>query len=294
MRKILVALATVTLAVSATACSKDKDDNKSSSTTTASSEVKTIQDGVLTVGTNLPAPGFWEGEDPASITGGFEYAMAQEIAKRLGLDGGVEVVNVSFDALVAGQAQGFDLALSQVTITDERAKVVDFSDSYFDSDQGILAKEGTKVETFEDAKKLTWGIQTATTAQTLLDEQIKPDQEPSVYQETTDAFAALQADQVDAVMLDTSIVLGVAAEEGSGLAVVGQFKTGEEYGAIFAKDSTLVDRVNSIIDEMKSDGTLDQLYEKWLVPQFGGDPADVPFIPSPDASSSESTTTTSG
>ncbi len=296
MRKILVALATVTLAVSATACSKDKDDKKSStSTTAASGEVKTIQDGVLTVGTNLPAPGFWEGDDPAEITGGFEYAVAQEIAKRLGLDAGVEVVNVSFDALVAGQAKGFDVAFSQATITDERAEAVDFTSPYFDSDQGILVKEGTTVETLEEAQALKWGIQTATTAQTLLDEQIKPDQEPSVYQETTEAFTALQAGQVDAVMLDTSIVLGVAAEPDSGLEVVGQFKTGETYGGILAKGSDLTDQISQIIDEMKSDGTLDALYEEWLVPQFGGNPADVPFIPLPgDDSSDSSTTTTSG
>lgn len=282
MRKILGAVAAVTLAISVTSCSKDKDDDKSSSsTTTASSEVKTLTEGQLTVGTNLPAPGFWEGDDVSAITGGFEYAIAQEIAERLGLDGGVEVVSVSFDALVAGQAQGFDMALSQATITDERAQVVDFSDSYFESDQGILVNEGTTVDTLEDAKKLRWGIQTATTAQTLLDEQIKPDTETSVYQETTEAFTALTADQIDAVMLDTSIVLGVAADPGSGFEVVGQFKTGEGYGAVFEKGSSLVNQVNSVLEEMKSDGTIDKLYEEWLVPQFGGNPNDVPYIEIP-------------
>lgn len=295
MRKILVALATVMLAAGATACSKDKDDKSSDKTTTAASgTVKTIQDGVLTVGTNLPGPGFWEGDEVSAITGGFEYAMAQEIAERLGLDAGVEVVGVSFDGLVTGQAQGFDLALSQVTITDERAQVVDFSDSYFESDQGVLAPEGTKVETLADAQKLKWGVQLDTTAQTLLADQIKPDQEPSVYQEVTEAVTALTASHVDAVMLDTSIILGIAAEPDSGLEVVAQFKTGEQYGAVFNKDSSLIDAVNGAIADMKADGTLDKLYEKWLVPQFGGNPADVPFIPLPDAdsTSSDSTTTT--
>ena len=163
------------------------------------------EDGVLTVGTNLPAPGFWNGDDPDSIDGGFEYGIAQELAERLNREDGVKVVNVSFDALVAGQAKGFDLAFSQVTITKDRKKVVDFSTSYFNSDQGILVRQGTEVPDAEAAKELQWGVQTATTAQTFLEDEVKPDKEPRSYQETTQAFAALQAGQVDAVLLDTTI-----------------------------------------------------------------------------------------
>ena len=76
--------------------------------------------GELKVGTNLPAPGFWTGNDPDSISGGFEYDLAKAIAAKLGYSG-VKVVNVSFDGLVAGKAKGFDMAFSQVTITKRRA-----------------------------------------------------------------------------------------------------------------------------------------------------------------------------
>ncbi len=236
-----------------------------------------ISAGTLTVATNLPAPGFWNGDDPSAMTGGFEFGIAKELAKRLGLDG-VKVVNVSFDSLVAGQAQGFDLALSQVTITDERAEVVDFTVPYFSSDQGVLVRKGTKVADLSAAKKLRWGAQQSTTGQAFLDSTVKPDKEPSIYAETTQAFTALQANQIDAVLLDTSIVLAQAAQEGSPFEVVGQFRSGESYGGILPKSSNNLDAVNEQLEAMRADGTLDKLSSQFLEPEFGGDPAKIPVI----------------
>jgi polar amino acid transport system substrate-binding protein len=232
--------------------------------------------GPLKVATSLPAPGFWNGDSPDTIDGGFEYGMAQDIAKRLGYDG-VDVSNVSFDALVAGKAKGFDLALSQVTITPERGKVVGFTVPYFSSDQGVLVQTGTKVDE-SNLKDIQWGVQTATTAQTYLKKKVKPNKKPRSYQETSQAFAALQAGQVDAVMLDTSIVLQQAAQSDGEFEVVGQFKTGESYGGIVAKGSKLLKGFNKAIKAEKADGTLDQLSEKYLAPALGGDPVKVPYL----------------
>lgn len=232
----------------------------------AGASVRAQAKGPLEVGTNLPAPGFWTGNTPSDIEGGFEHELAQEIAKKLGYEG-VEVVNVSFDALVAGKAQGFDLAFSQVTITDDRAKVVAFSAPYFDSDQGVLVRAGTSV-TDKNAKKLQWGVQTATTAQTYLKEEVKPKKKPRVYQETSQAFAALQAKQVDAVMLDTAIVLQQAAASKGKFEVVGQYLTGEKYGAVLPKGSPILAQVDQAITDLKNDGTIGRLAEKNL----GGDP----------------------
>jgi len=228
--------------------------------------------GPLEVGTNLPAPGFWDGSSPTDITGGFEYDLAKDIAKKLGYDG-VDVVNVSFDALVAGKAKGFDMALSQVTITKDRAKVVAFSTPYFNSDQGVLVRTGTKV-TSKNAKSLQWGVQTATTAQDYLKTKIKPTKAPRVYQETSQAFAALQAKQIDAVMLDTAIVLQQAAASNGEFKVVGQFKTGEQYGAVLPKGSKILKQVNSAIKALKADGTLAEIATK----NIGGDPGTIPYL----------------
>ena len=125
MKKIVLVLLAALAALGLTACGSDSDSSSSGSN--SSSPYEYINGDTLTVGTNLPAPGFWDAESPDDVTGGFEYDMAVEAAKRLGLSKGVKVVNVSFDTLVAGQAKGFDVALSQVTITEDRAKVVDFS-----------------------------------------------------------------------------------------------------------------------------------------------------------------------
>jgi polar amino acid transport system substrate-binding protein len=237
-----------------------------------------VEERLLTVATNLPAPGFWNGDDPSQIEGGFEYGIAQELAERLGLEDGVKVVNVSFDSLVAGQARGFDLALSQVTITDERAQVVDFTEPYFNSDQGIMVRKGTRVSDLAAAKALRWGVQASTTGQTYVEEQIQPTTEALVYSETTQAFTALQANQIDAVLLDTAIVLAQSSQPNSPFEVVGQFRTGEAYGGVLPKGSGNKAEIDRHLQEMKEDGTLANLGDEFLAPEFGGDPADVPYI----------------
>jgi polar amino acid transport system substrate-binding protein len=235
-----------------------------------------VKADTLTVATSLPAPGFWNGDDPESINGGFEYGMAQAMAKLAGLKN-VAVKNVSFDALVAGQTSDFDVALSQVTITPERAKVVCFTTDYFSSDQGILVRKGTKV-TEQNQKSIKWGVQGSTTGQTYLADKVKPDSEPSVYQDTPAMFTALSSNQIDAVLLDTAIVLGQAAESNGSLEVVGQYKTGENYGGIVENGSKNLGFLDQYIGSMKSDGTLKDLNTQYLVPVFKGDPTSVPYL----------------
>lgn len=237
-----------------------------------------VGENVLTVATNLPAPGFWNGDDPSRIEGGFEYGIAQELAQRLGLEDGVRVVNVSFDSLVAGQARGFDVALSQVTITEERAEVVDFTEPYFNSDQGIMVRKGTRVPDLAAARSLRWGVQASTTGQTYVEEQIQPTTEALVYSETTQAFTALQANQIDAVLLDTAIVLAQSSQPDSPFEVVGQFRTGEAYGGVLPKGSGNKTEIDRHLQEMKQDGTIANLGDEFLAPEFGGDPADVPYL----------------
>ena len=133
--------------------------------------------GQLTVEVNLPAPGFWNGDTPETIKDGFEYCMAANIAHRLGLDK-VGVVNVAWDALVAGQTSNYDLALSQASITDERKKVVDFSVPYFSSDIGVLVKKGTKVDRGNRSRSKRIGVQQATTGATFVEDKLKPRRRP--------------------------------------------------------------------------------------------------------------------
>jgi polar amino acid transport system substrate-binding protein len=277
LRKFGAVVLAGALVTSLSACGGDDDDDGSEAGTTGSaageSDFSPVTDDTLTVVTSLPAPGFWNGDDPSAITGGYEYEIAKALQEGLGM-GELEVVNVSFDQLVAGQVGDFDVALSQVTITDERKQVVDFTDPYFESDQGVLVMAGTKVDSVEDAKALQWGVQSGTTGSDYVTDTLKPDQEPQVFQALDAGFAALEAGQVDAFMMDTAIVLSQASESDGAEEVAAQFKTGEEYGGILPKGSENADAINGVIADLKDDGSLADFSEEWL----GGDPSSIPVL----------------
>ena len=231
--------------------------------------------GQLTVEVSLPAPIWWNGDTPESIKDGMEYCIAAEIAWRAGYDK-LEVVNVGWDALIAGQTEGFDLAMSEISITEERKKVHDFSVSYFASDIGVLARSDAPVDekTIKGAKV---GVQQATTGAAfaqgtlgLTDVQVYPDQ--------GDMFTALRAGQIDAAMTDTSIVLAEQVANPDKVIVVGQYKTGEAYGAIYPKGNANNATIDKIFQAIMDDGTMAKLGAKYLAAAWGKDPASVPYF----------------
>jgi polar amino acid transport system substrate-binding protein len=233
--------------------------------------------GVLTVATNLPAPGFWNGDssDPTNtskLNGGFEYDTAKELARRLGLTS-ISVTNVNFDAITNGNQLDADLALSQVTITDARKQAVDFSAPYFQADQGILVRKGTTVDG-TSIKSLRLGAQEGTTGADYITNTIKPTKASKTYKQVVDVTQALQAKDIDAIILDTPIVLQIASTTNGALEVVGQFHTGEQYGAVIPKGSPNTAAVTDAVKAMDAAGFFKTLYTKY----FGGDPAKVPVL----------------
>jgi len=269
VRKFLITL-TLVVALVGAACSSD--NKKTTSSSSGGSAFSPLKSGVLTVGTELPAPPFWVGDDYSSLTGGFEYDLSQKIASELGLSK-ANIVEMPFAGIVAGQECPCDVDFSQITITDDRAKVVDFTTPYFDADQGVLVKKGKSVKTLDDAKGLQWGAQVDTTGLDFIDNTIKPSKQAQVYNTTVDAFNALDAGQIDAVLLDTPIVLG-EAKDATQFEVVAQFKTGEQYGGIVKKGSANLTAINAAIAKLKNDGTLSTLLTKY----FGADPKNIPVI----------------
>src|SRR4051812_37459072 len=167
---MVAAVATLALAAAAPASAADKIGDCELYGKKGESSFTAAKPGQLTVETNLPGPGWFNGDTPDSIKDGFEYCLAANVAHRLGLDK-LEVVNVAFDALVAGQTKDFDLALSQISITDDRKKVVDFSVPYFDSDIGVLVKKGSKIDE-KAMKSARIGVQQATTGADFADQQL--------------------------------------------------------------------------------------------------------------------------
>jgi polar amino acid transport system substrate-binding protein len=233
------------------------------------------QPGQLTLETNLPAPIWYNGDTPDLIKDGMEYCMAAEIAWRAGFDK-VKLVAVEWDAMIAGQTHDFDLAMSEISITDERKKVHDFSTPYFSSDIGVLTKADAPVDA-ATIKKARIGVQQATTGATFVTDKLGV-AAPQVYPDSGSMFAALTAGQIDVAMTDTSIVLAQEVQGGGKLKVVGQYKTGETYGAIYPKGNPNNATIDKIIAAMIADGTMAKLSGKYLAAAWGKDPATITYF----------------
>ncbi|MEO7370552.1 MAG: transporter substrate-binding domain-containing protein [Ilumatobacteraceae bacterium] len=270
-------------ALLATACGSDSK-TPAAGTSTGTTDCKPVKAGVLSVVTSLPGPNFWgttKAEvDPDAIKSGIEYDLANKIAGACGLK--MEFRNENFDAVVAGQIdpKSYDITLAQVTITDDRAKVVDFSVPYFKADQGLLVTKGTSVKSWDDVKKLTIGVQASTTGEYDVTSGEVPGWKldgVKSFPDLASAYAALSAGTVDGVLMDTPINLGQAAQSSGKQEVVAQFKTGEAYGAIFGKGDGKKAIFDPIIQGLIDDGSVNALIAKYL----GGDPTTVPFVDVP-------------
>lgn len=273
---IAAAAFTAFATIAGAAVAADKIDNCEVSGKKGEFSITPAVPGQLTYQSNLPAPGWNNGDTPETIKDGYEYCLAANIAWRLGLDK-VKLVNVDFDALVAGNTKDFDIALSQISITDKRKEVVKFSTAYFDSDVGVLAKKAKKIDG-GDMKGLKIGVQQGTTGADFVAETIKPKTPAKVFPDTPSMFTALMANQIDVAMTDTAIVLGQAAESKGRLAVVGQYKTGEQYGALFPKNSANAATIDKVIAALIADGTTKKLAAKYLAASWGADPTKIPYF----------------
>ncbi len=236
-------------------------------------DVKPAESGTLTVEAVLPSPGWWNGTGPDTIKDGYEYCMAAALAKMAGLSS-VTVKNVSFDQLVAGRTNKFDMALASISITAERAKKVDFSKPYFDSNIGVLVRKGSGITAANVASKRC-AAYSGTTAVPFVKEKLKCKTQ-RIYPDKETLYQSVLSGQSDAAMLDTALVLAEAKQTGGKLEVVGQYKTGEHYGAIYPKGSANGPGLDKGIEKLKKSGFLDKLSKKYLGPAFGGDPNSVP------------------
>jgi polar amino acid transport system substrate-binding protein len=226
---------------------------------------RTRTPGVLTVATELPNPPFVLGDDLNDLEGGFEVDMVNKIADRLGLER-VRWVEFPFTKLVAGARCPCDFAVNGVSILPDRRQRVDFSAPYFTANQGVLVRKGTTVHGVADARRLRFGVQEATSGAAYLERILKPMEPARAYRSTEAAFSALRAGQVDAVMSDVPIVVDAAGRY-PGLAVAGQFKTDEQYGAVLAKGSPNTRALSQVIDQLREEGVLDQLFQQYFPEQ---------------------------
>ena len=258
------------------------DNNTSSSGAAAAScdraDLKLVNGSKLTVGTDNPAfpPWFggtpkapWKVSNPASGEG-FESAVAYAVALRLGINKPeVGWVVVPFNTSFAPGPKKFDFDINEISFTPARAKVVDFSDSYYDVNQAIVVKKGTKIAgatSIADLKPYKLGVQIGTTSYQYIKDNIKPSQQPAVYDTNDAAVAALKNGQTDALVVDLPTAFYVTAVQVPNSKILGQFEstTGEHFGMVFAKGNPLVKCVNQALAGLKADGTLKRIQDRWL------------------------------
>lgn len=238
-------------------------ETETAAETTESADVATIQEGVLSVGTNLAFPPF-EMVDDNGNPDGFDVKLMEAVAEKMGMT--VEWQDMEFGALVAAIGTKIDCSIAAMTITDERKQTVDFADPYFEAVQYIVMPADAQIKTADDLKGLTIGVQLGTTgdyaAQEIEGATVQ------AYDKAVYAVNDMLNGKLDCVIVDQGPAKVFESNNDGKLVAVSGADYGfevEQYGIALPKGSALVDQVNAALAELKEDGTYDALYEQYIV-----------------------------
>lgn len=251
----------------------------------AAANLTLVAPGKLTIGTDNPAyPPYysenadgtktapWELGDPTNGLG-FESAVAYAVADQLGFSKDqVTWAYVPFDTSYAPGPKTFDFDINQVSFTPERAQAVDMSDGYYFVNQAVVSLATNPVAgvtSTADLAKYRFGAQTGTTSYKTITDVIKPTAEASLYDSNDAAISALNAKQIDAIVVDLPTAFFMAAAQLDNGKVVGQFAapTGadaEHFSIVLPKGSVLTTCVNGAIKAITDDGSLAAITKEWL------------------------------
>ncbi len=282
LKKTLMLL--VAVAMIAAACGGD-DDAGNGGESCELADLNLVTEGKLTVATGEPAFPPWVSgvdgsnfDDPESKTG-FEAALVYELAAELGFaDADVVWVRTGFDEAIAAGPKNFDFNIQQYSITADRDEVVDFSDPYYVTRQALVALPDSSVigaTTLADLADAKLGAQIGTTSLDYIEDVIEPNSDAAVYDTNADAKSALEAGQLDGIVVDLPTAYFITAVEIEGAVIVAQFGASaaapDLYGMLFADGNSLVGCVNDALATLRGDGTLAALENEWLA-QGGGVP----------------------
>jgi glutamine transport system substrate-binding protein len=198
---------------------------------------------------------------------GFDIDMWDAIAKEIGVTYTLQPMD--FNGIIpALQTKQVDVALAGITIKEERQKVIDFSDGYYDSGFMLMVPADSDIKGAEDLKGKILAVKTGTSATDYAKEHFT-ETELRQFPNVDNAYLELQTGRVDAAMHDTPNVLYYVATAGGGkVKAVGEQMMAHQYGIGFPKGSELVEKVNAALANMKKDGRYNEIYKKW----FGAEP----------------------
>ena len=230
------------------------------STSAAAGELTTVEAGKLTMATNATFPPYEMTTDAGEFEG-IDIETAQAIADKLGLE--LQIDDMDFDAALLSVQQGkADIVMAGVTVTDERKAVMDFSDSYATGIQSIIVPEGSDIASPDDLAGKKIGTQRGTTGYIYCTDDFGEDAVVA-YDSGLTAVQALNNGQVDAVVIDNAPAKEYVAAN-PGLKVLETSYAEEDYAIGMAKNSPLEDAVNSVLEELKADGTLQSIVDKYI------------------------------
>ena len=263
MKKILSLTLILTLTMALFGCGGSASDTSSSSTSKSgtSSDIKTVTEGTLTMGTNayFPPYEYYEGD---SIVG-IDADIAQAVADKLGLT--LKIEDMEFDSIITAVTTGkVDMGLAGMTVTEDRKKNVNFSDSYATGVQAIIVKEDSPIKTADDlATAGVIGVQLGTTGDIYCKDDFGEDHVDE-YNKGNDAVMALVSGKVDAVVIDNEPAKSYVAAN-KGLKILDTEYVVEDYAAAISKENdALKDAINKALSELKADGTLDAIIQKYI------------------------------
>jgi len=215
---------------------------------------------VLVMGTNAEFPPFEYKENNEIV--GFDIEIAKIIAEELGME--LKIEDMAFDGLLSALQSGkVDFVIAGMTVTEDRKKNVDFSESYFNASQVIIVKkEGSAVKSKDDLSGKKVGVQIGTTGDAYLTKN-HPDVEVVRFQKGADAIMELKNGKCDAVVIDANPAK-VFVEKNSDLTLLEEQLTEEEYAIAVKKGSELKAQIDEILQKIKSDGRYDEIYAKYF------------------------------
>lgn len=255
--KTLAVMAAGTLAL--TACGGGSEDTGSGD----ENPLGLVNPGSLTVCSDIPYPPF-EFEENGEYTG-FDIDLMRAIAEGLELELAVE--DVGFEPLQSGAsfaANQCDIGASAMTITEDRAENLAFSDPYYESLQSLLVPVDSDIAAIEDLAGMSVGVQQGTTGATYTSENAPEDTEIVQFPSDAELFAAIQAGSVDAILQDLPVNI-VHTEDGE-FTIAQEYPTDEQYGFAMSIEGSeeLVTAVNEQLTELRDNGTYDEIYNTYF------------------------------
>ena len=252
-------------AASPEAASSDAASSEAASSEAASetetAELSTVEPGKLIMSTNAAFPPYEMTTDSGEFEG-IDIETAQAIADKLGLE--LQIDDMDFDAALLAVQQGkADMVMAGVTVTDERQNVMDFTDSYATGIQSIIVKEDSDIASVDDLAGKKIGTQRGTTGYLYCSDDFG-DENVVAYDDGLTAVQMLNNGQVDCVVIDNAPAKEFIAAN-PGLKLLDTAYVEEDYAIGVGKGNTeLKDAINTALEELKADGTLQAIVDKYI------------------------------